>query len=216
MIKPNHSDDLGPLFAAAPSRAPVVPRSARVSGVRNPRPRRAGYTEAAPAVASAPSRRAAERIEPKRVTKAEAVYRWVLARGAYDPDSRTGGATRPEIAIGTGFSENTVRPRVCELLEQQRLYEVKQDGQLVTRDERSILVADAYAAREDLERPNDHDVEVSDQRPIAEDYPPGVTLDDTRVPGYDHVPACAYGCGVTVECEGDVCGECVGMFEGGR
>jgi DNA-binding NarL/FixJ family response regulator len=68
------------------------------------------YNSAAPFVkGSATSLRAAESIEPVRMTQREKVRLFVMASGAV-------GATRKEIAFALGMSENSVRPRVKELL----------------------------------------------------------------------------------------------------
>jgi DNA-binding NarL/FixJ family response regulator len=77
---------------------------------RRSRPRRNPlYNGTAPAVAgSATSEGAARAIEGKRPSKRQLVYGYILSRGAE-------GATRKEIAVALGMSENTVRPRVVEL-----------------------------------------------------------------------------------------------------
>lgn len=70
---------------------------------------RVPYRGRAPHNKTATSEAAALEIEPQRGTLQWEVWRFVKQRGAY-------GATRQEISAGTGIAENTVRPRVNELL----------------------------------------------------------------------------------------------------
>ena len=56
------------------------------------------------------SREAAETIEPKAATLRRMVLDFIRGQGEH-------GATRQEIEAGLVMSGNTVRPRVCELME---------------------------------------------------------------------------------------------------
>lgn len=127
-MRPASIDTL-PLFAGQPEAAalevaaPPCARDFADSGkdcaeriaplpVAGPRRRRPTlpYRGVAPRVpGSATSEAAAARIEPQRLSKRAVVLAYITSRGA-------DGATRKEIARGTGLSENTVRPRVCELI----------------------------------------------------------------------------------------------------
>jgi hypothetical protein len=91
------SDDAGP------SRVLDVPSHAKASVVRDTAPHVAG---------SRTSKKAAEAIEPRRPVQRERVLTFLLSCGAH-------GCTRPELALGTGLSENSVRPRVLELMEER-------------------------------------------------------------------------------------------------
>lgn len=119
------------------SRARNVPRGASTTAKRKP--------QSAPFVAgSATSEAASRNVDRTRLSKKEQVYRFILGRGAF-------GATRTEIASGTGLSENTVRPRVKELMAESdsafgtpRVYE----SQYITRNGRAVLFTGVFARNE--------------------------------------------------------------------
>jgi hypothetical protein len=103
---------------------------------------------------SATSEAAARRIEPTRLSKRELVYAYILSRG-------DAGATRPEIAEALNMSENTVRPRVCELMnahdDERNIARVKAAPTGATRRGCAILFAAPFypkwAAEAEAEQP---------------------------------------------------------------
>lgn len=99
-----------------------------------PQPSAEGHTLSAPfAPGSTTSRRAADLILPRVGT---------LRRRVYDVIASTGrsGATRTEIAETASLSENTVRPRVLELIAAKLIAETSRQ-----RAGRSVLVVIGYA-----------------------------------------------------------------------
>lgn len=125
-----------PLFASASgdSCALDVPLRASRPGLRERREEL--YGGSAPAVAGSPTSVAtAKRIEPKRLSWREKVFLYIESRG-------TIGATRKEIAVALAISENTVRPRVCELVAMNRVQEAPHGA---TRDECAILLTSEHA-----------------------------------------------------------------------
>lgn len=95
---------------------------------------RVPYRGRAPHNKTETSEAAAVEIEPQRGTLQFEVWRFVARCGDH-------GATRPEIASGTGISENTVRPRVSELLALGPLVET--DGVRKTASGRNAKVLKA-------------------------------------------------------------------------
>lgn len=179
---PDTMNDL-PLFApaapraAAPRRAPDVAPNAKVRVERAPRPPRPARTAylggTVPSVRTATSEAAAARVEPKRPSQRQRVLAFVAGRGG-------AGATRPEIAATTGLSENTVRPRVCELLADAQIVESRVAAPrggcavLVTPAAEAALRDAADAARR---------VERADRWPADATLADVVHTDEHAVPG---------------------------------
>lgn len=69
-----------------------------------------------PSNGTATSDAAASSIRPHAETLRAFVYQFVRSRGDY-------GATRHEIEAAIGLAGNTVRPRVCELMNSHKLVE---------------------------------------------------------------------------------------------